>query len=174
MCGRARVAIARQAYLGRSGIDQARWQGAELFQPLHNAAPGSWIPVLRVSREDGQLGIESMRCGRAPLPIMRTLCTTPLPHPQAPDCHHRTLPRLTLRRRWGLVPSFHKQGEPFDHWKMFNARSETLHSSPVFRRLLEHRRCVILLNGFYGAWQWGWTEQREQRRETPAHSRSFF
>jgi len=51
--------------------------------------------------------------------------------------------------KWGLIPSFHKQEEKMDFFKMFNARSETITSSPVFRRLLPSKRCIVLLNGFY-------------------------
>mmetsp|Transcript_34575 Transcript_34575/g.87445 ORF Transcript_34575/g.87445 Transcript_34575/m.87445 type:complete len:427 (-) Transcript_34575:92-1372(-) len=51
--------------------------------------------------------------------------------------------------KWGLIPSFTKAGDKFDFWRMFNARSEGLATSPVFRRLLPTRRCVVLLNGFY-------------------------
>jgi putative SOS response-associated peptidase YedK len=32
---------------------------------------------------------------------------------------------------------------------MFNARSETVGSKGVFKRLLPRQRCVVLLNGFY-------------------------
>ena len=50
--------------------------------------------------------------------------------------------------RWGLVPSYDKSAAP-DYWKMFNARSETLHTSPVFRRLLKEKRCAVPLDGFF-------------------------
>ncbi len=36
-----------------------------------------------------------------------------------------------------------------DHWRMFNARSEGVDTSPVFRRLMATKRCLIVLNGFY-------------------------
>ncbi|KAG2489105.1 hypothetical protein HYH03_012331 [Edaphochlamys debaryana] len=53
--------------------------------------------------------------------------------------------------RWGLVPSFTRAGpgERLDHYKMFNARSETLTSKGVFSRLVPRRRCCVLLDGFY-------------------------
>jgi len=49
--------------------------------------------------------------------------------------------------RWGLVPPYEK-GKP-DFWKMFNARSETLSTSPVFSRCLQQRRCAVPLDGFF-------------------------
>ena len=48
---------------------------------------------------------------------------------------------------WGLVPSYTKPDVKPDHFRMFNARSDDM--KPVFTRLLKHRRCVVLLNGFY-------------------------
>lgn len=47
--------------------------------------------------------------------------------------------------RWGLVPP---RAAP-DHWKMFNARSETLDRLAVFRRLLAAKRCAVLIDGFF-------------------------
>ena len=62
--------------------------------------------------------------------------------------------------RWGLIPSWTKPEEKHDHWKMFNARSETMQTKPVFSRLARTgaaagegdsrgRRCVCILSGFY-------------------------
>ena len=53
---------------------------------------------------------------------------------------------------WGLVPSYIKSRKDVNHWRMFNARSETVLSNGVFSRLTEKRRCAIPLNGFY-EWQ---------------------
>jgi len=54
--------------------------------------------------------------------------------------------------KWGLVPSYVKSRKDVNHWKMFNARSETVLSNGVFSRLVEKRRCAIPMNGFY-EWQ---------------------
>lgn len=62
-----------------------------------------------------------------------------------------TPPQLQTKR-WGLVAAFDKSLNP-DFWRMFNARSETLHTSPVFRRLLCSRRCAVPFDGF-----WEWTD----------------
>mmetsp|Transcript_39325 Transcript_39325/g.93191 ORF Transcript_39325/g.93191 Transcript_39325/m.93191 type:complete len:359 (+) Transcript_39325:84-1160(+) len=51
--------------------------------------------------------------------------------------------------RWGLVPSFTKGSEGYDHFRMMNARSETAAEKPVFKRLLGRGRCLIPINGFY-------------------------
>ncbi len=49
--------------------------------------------------------------------------------------------------KWGLVPSFAKDEKI--GYSMINAKSETLQEKPSYRPSLEHKRCVILANGFY-------------------------
>eukprot|EP01025_Chloroclados_australasicus_P052575 TRINITY_DN6132_c0_g2_i2.p1 TRINITY_DN6132_c0_g2~~TRINITY_DN6132_c0_g2_i2.p1 ORF type:complete len:416 (-),score=24.81 TRINITY_DN6132_c0_g2_i2:1341-2477(-) len=51
--------------------------------------------------------------------------------------------------KWGLIPSFTKSDEKPNHYRMFNARSETVDSKPVFKRLMSRNRCLVVLNGFY-------------------------
>eukprot|EP00897_Mesotaenium_endlicherianum_P000575 jgi/Mesen1/10518/ME000083S10022 len=51
--------------------------------------------------------------------------------------------------KWGLVPSFTKNTDKPDHFRMFNARSETVRDKASFRRLIPHSRCVALVEGFY-------------------------
>ena len=51
--------------------------------------------------------------------------------------------------RFGLVPSFTDPGAKVDFYRMFNARSETIAEKGVFSRLLQQRRGVVLINGFY-------------------------
>ena len=48
-----------------------------------------------------------------------------------------------------MVPSFTRPDERPDHYKMFNARGETLREKRAFGRLLRGRRCVALVDGFY-------------------------
>lgn len=51
--------------------------------------------------------------------------------------------------KWGLVPSFTKKDEKPDHFRMFNARSESVREKSAFRRLIPHSRCIALVEGFY-------------------------
>ncbi|KAL1526660.1 hypothetical protein AB1Y20_015364 [Prymnesium parvum] len=50
--------------------------------------------------------------------------------------------------RWGLAPSLGTAAKA-DHWRMFNARVETVGTLQVFSRLLKSRRCAVPLNGFF-------------------------
>ncbi|MEU8472152.1 SOS response-associated peptidase [Streptomyces sp. NPDC029006] len=62
-------------------------------------------------------------------------------------------PRRELRPlRWGLVPSWAK--EPKIGARMINARVETVHEKPAFRRAFVKRRCLLPADGFY-EWQPG-------------------
>jgi putative SOS response-associated peptidase YedK len=52
--------------------------------------------------------------------------------------------------RWGLVPSWAK--DPKIGSRMINARVETVHEKPAFRRAFARRRCLLPADGFY-EWQ---------------------
>ena len=60
-----------------------------------------------------------------------------------------TSDRVVETMRFGLVPSFTDPGAKVDFYRMFNARSETIAEKGVFSRLLQRRRGVVLINGFY-------------------------
>ena len=60
--------------------------------------------------------------------------------------------------KWGLVPPF-AQDEKIGN-SMINAKSETLHEKPSYKSSFEHKRCVILANGFY---EW----KRNDKIKTP-------
>jgi putative SOS response-associated peptidase YedK len=47
--------------------------------------------------------------------------------------------------RWGLVPPWAKDAKR----GINNARAETVHEKPSFRRAFAHRRCLIPADGFY-------------------------
>src|SRR5687767_2987283 len=49
--------------------------------------------------------------------------------------------------RWGLVPSWAKDSKI--GYSMINARCETLHEKPAFKRLIKNRRCLVIADGFY-------------------------
>ncbi|MFF5719965.1 SOS response-associated peptidase [Streptomyces buecherae] len=59
----------------------------------------------------------------------------------------RTPVRQLRPLRWGLVPSWAKS--PEGAAKMINARAETVHEKPSFRRAFEARRCLVPADGYY-------------------------
>jgi putative SOS response-associated peptidase YedK len=60
--------------------------------------------------------------------------------------------------RFGLVPHWAKDVKV--GVRMLNARSETAAEKPAYREAFEHRRCLVLADGFY---EW----QREGKRRKP-------
>jgi putative SOS response-associated peptidase YedK len=55
----------------------------------------------------------------------------------------RELSRMT----WGLVP--HRAGDARAAFRSINARAEDIAGKPMFRHLLEDRRCLVPATGFY-------------------------
>lgn len=55
--------------------------------------------------------------------------------------------RVLRLMHWGLVPSWAK--DPSIGNRMINARAETVHQKPSFKKLLGRRRCLVLADGFY-------------------------
>ncbi len=61
---------------------------------------------------------------------------------------------------WGLVPAYAKEGV-HDHFRLFNARSETCESLDVFSRLVAMgRRGVVVMEGFY-EWKLDWKGEKQ-------------
>ncbi|MFN3704770.1 MAG: SOS response-associated peptidase [Thermoflexales bacterium] len=56
-------------------------------------------------------------------------------------------PRVLAVARWGLMPSWGERAGR--QTPLINARAETLHERPTFRRLLHRQRCLIPADGFY-------------------------
>lgn len=61
------------------------------------------------------------------------------------------------RYRWGLVPSWAKDGSVGN--RLFNARGETVATKPSFRAAFSSRRLVVVADGFY-EWKAGPGNQR--------------
>jgi putative SOS response-associated peptidase YedK len=66
--------------------------------------------------------------------------------------------------RWGLVPSWAK--EPKIGARMINARVETVHEKPAFRRAFVKRRRLLPADGFY-EWQPGTDPATGKVRKQP-------
>lgn len=55
-----------------------------------------------------------------------------------------------LLARWGLIPEHCQGEEDLKKYKTtFNARSETAHQKPTFRKAFQRQRCVVPVQGFY-------------------------
>jgi putative SOS response-associated peptidase YedK len=58
------------------------------------------------------------------------------------------------KMRWGLIPSWAKDVKIGS--RMINARSETVHEKPSFKRPFKGQRCLVVADGFF---EWQKTDQ---------------
>jgi len=124
MCGRYATARARQELLDQF---QVQFDATEQnLQPDYNVAPTKQVPaVLTRPAEDAAKGAGEGADADVPAGPVRQL---------------RTL-------RWGLVPFWAK--DPSIGNRMINARAETVHEKPSFRRAFARRRCLLPADGYY-------------------------
>ncbi|MER5567873.1 SOS response-associated peptidase [Streptomyces goshikiensis] len=66
---------------------------------------------------------------------------------ERPDHDSGEVERRLRAVRWGLVPSWAK--DPGVGSRMINARVETVHEKPAYRRAFAKRRCLLPADGFY-------------------------
>src|SRR5690625_4268266 len=71
--------------------------------------------------------------------------------------------------RWGLVPSWAKDEKI--GYKMINARTETAHEKPSFKRLMAQKRCLIVADSFY---EWKKTDNEKQPKRIQLKDRKLF
>ena len=79
------------------------------------------------------------------------------------DGHERVLDFF----RWGLVPNWAKNPK-VGGYKMINARSETAATSSAYKRALRHRRCLVVVDGFY---EWALPDPSEPKAKVPFYFR---
>lgn len=72
--------------------------------------------------------------------------------------------RRVTHARWGLIPSWAK--DPAIGSRLINARAETLHEKPSFKRPLQAQRCIVIADGFYE-----WRTVPGTRVKTPLYIR---
>ncbi|KHE72699.1 SOS response-associated peptidase [Halobacillus sp. BBL2006] len=70
---------------------------------------------------------------------------------------------------WGLVPSWAK--DPKIGYKIINARSETAHEKPSFKKLMGKKRCLIIADSFY---EWRKTDSGKQPFRISLENRKLF
>lgn len=71
--------------------------------------------------------------------------------------------------RWGLVPSWAKDEKI--GYKMINARNETAHEKPSFKKLMAKKRCLIIADSFY---EWQQDAQQKQPKRIQVKDRELF
>ncbi|WP_077324541.1 SOS response-associated peptidase [Virgibacillus siamensis] len=71
--------------------------------------------------------------------------------------------------RWGLVPSWAKDEKI--GYKMINARSETAHEKPSFKKLMARKRCLIVADSFY---EWKRDGKEKQPKRIQLADRKLF
>nr|XP_025881978.1 embryonic stem cell-specific 5-hydroxymethylcytosine-binding protein isoform X4 [Oryza sativa Japonica Group] len=97
-------------------------KGVLRYRPSYNVSPGTYLPVGTVrARPAGYDGGGDMDGEVSVIQCMK----------------------------WGLVPSFTGKNEKPDHFRMFNARSESIKEKASFRRLIPNNRCLVAVEGFY-------------------------
>ena len=65
--------------------------------------------------------------------------------------------RVLIMMRWGLVPFWAKEASI--GYKMINAKAETVHEKPSFRKSFKEKRCLVLADGFY---EWTKTDKKNK------------
>ncbi|WP_407270829.1 SOS response-associated peptidase [Radiobacillus sp. PE A8.2] len=70
---------------------------------------------------------------------------------------------------WGLVPAWSKDLKI--GFKMINARSETAHQKPSFKRLMSQKRCLIVADSFY---EWERLDKGKQAKRIALKNRHLF
>jgi putative SOS response-associated peptidase YedK len=77
----------------------------------------------------------------------------------------REAERAVVRYRWGLIPPW--SDDPRIASRTFNARAETVTTSPMFRDAFRKRRCLVPVDGFY-EWRREGTKRHPMRIMDPS------
>ncbi|KAJ3671941.1 hypothetical protein LUZ60_008020 [Juncus effusus] len=130
MCGRARCTVNQEQVARACGFTRRLRGGSsyrtlpiDRYRPSYNASPGAYMPVATVRRGNNRENGDEEGDDSVG-PVIQCM-------------------------KWGLIPSFTKKNEKADHFKMFNARSESVREKASFRRLIPSNRCLVAIEGFY-------------------------
>jgi putative SOS response-associated peptidase YedK len=147
MCGRYASTRGRQDLIDFFDIE---CDEAEDLEPDYNVAPTKPVPVVlaRRSGSDAASGVE----GRA-----ARVASEERTRQESAASEERTRSESVreLRvARWGLVPFWAKDASIGA--RLINARVETAHEKPAFRRSFALHRCLVPADGYY---EWETTEE---------------
>ena len=144
MCGR--YASARKSLELLEEFRVERDRVSEPLQPDYNVAPTKRVyAVLSRASEPGG----DQPPGNSSPPGSGAGAAQSAPRAHADDGAAAGQRELRVVR-WGLVPSWAKDRSVGS--RMINARAETVHSKPAFRRAFARRRCLLPADGYY-EWQ---------------------
>ncbi|XP_023891332.1 uncharacterized protein LOC112003380 isoform X1 [Quercus suber] len=140
MCGRTRCTlraddIPRACYRNNSSVRNLHM---DRYRPSYNVSPGHHLPVVRREQRSSSSSASASASAAA------------ASESDAVVVHCM---------KWGLIPSFTKKFDKPDHFKMFNARSESISEKASFRRLIPKNRCLVAVEGFY---EWKKDGQKKQ------------
>lgn len=151
MCGRYASARRRIELLEEFRVERDRV--AEPLDPDYNVAPTKrvYAVLTRDSRAEGQAAGAVRSAAGASAAGASAAGAAESPAAGQPGDGGATSAVRELRVvRWGLVPSWAKDRSIGS--RLINARAETVHSKPAFRRAFAHRRCLLPADGYY-EWQ---------------------
>jgi putative SOS response-associated peptidase YedK len=160
MCGR--TALVRSPADLRALVGARRVvASARPFRPSYNIGPGRYTPVI-VRDSEGAVDAGAEDAERkdepaAPADASAAEARGVSSDASAKDAHDSTAAKETTTAatcvttmRWGLLPSYTKDDEVNKvAYNLINARSETVGTLSVFRRLVRRNRCVVVVDGFY-------------------------
>lgn len=146
MCGRA---SSSRSFAAIGSLTKAKVvSGTASYVPGSNLGPSSTLPVLKTSTssatpaEDGEE--EKNKLANDTTPSIETVLQP---------------------MRWGLVPFFVKSEDmKKTGYNTINARAETVASKSFFRHLVNKRRCIVVIDGFY---EWRKFERMGQSKKQP-------
>src|SRR5512139_4122898 len=147
MCGRYATARKRQELLDEFGIAPDPEPEAGEAPAGGGTAAGGDAPAAGSLRGGGGGGTGALEGDYADYNIAPTKLVPAVieRHPRG-EAEEPAVRRL-LAVRWGLVPSWAKDLSIGN--KLINARAETVHEKPSFRRAFPQRRCLLPADGFY-------------------------
>lgn len=136
MCGRYASARKTSELLEEFGIQQDATE--QPVEPDYNIAPTKNVPAVLTRRPRKSADGEGGSGGR----------TGAADTADGADAVDDAEPVRQLRLvRWGLVPSWAKDRSIGN--RLINARIETVHEKPAFRRAFARRRCLLPADGYY-------------------------
>ncbi|MGQ3889154.1 SOS response-associated peptidase [Legionella sp. CNM-1927-20] len=95
------------------------------------------VDAKRLKEQFGQVSIESLPQGYNIAPTEQVLCL-----------RQTEQGLLAENMKWGITPWY----QPQRNSVLFNARQESVAQKSVFRQSFKHRRCLMLMSGFF-EWQ---------------------